>query len=90
MIKEEAKPIPNIDINAPIKAPIEESTEYEMGVTPKNKALYVLGIFGLMVIILLTCSLLVFYLTGFKGKSEDKSIKITQQGPQKNEKSTNP
>jgi hypothetical protein len=62
MIKEEFESVPNIDINTPLKAPIKESTEYEMGVTPKNKTLYALGIFGFIGITFLVLIILFLYL----------------------------
>lgn len=57
-------PVPEIDINVPINAPIEESTGYETKVSPKNKFLYILGIIALLGIVLLTGIILVFYLRG--------------------------
>jgi hypothetical protein len=62
MIKKEFESVPNIDINTPLKAPIKESTEYEMGVTPKNKSLYVLGIIVFAGISLLVLIILFLYL----------------------------
>lgn len=66
--------VPQVDINAPLKAPIEESTVYETAVTPKNRFLYILGLTGFVGISLLACSILIFYLTGFKGKAEYKGV----------------
>jgi hypothetical protein len=58
----ETNPVPQVDINSPLKAPIKESTEYETGVTPKNKTLYALGIFGFIGITFLVLIILFLYL----------------------------
>lgn len=77
--KIEPKPVPAVDINAPLKAVIDESTDYETEVTPRNKFFYIAGIIGLLAIILVTAGLLTFYLTSFKGKGEEKNIEVVEQ-----------
>src|SRR3972149_3720829 len=81
-MNKEEKPVPEVDINAPLKAPLEHSTEYEPGVTPKNKLLYILGIISFLGISLLAVSILVFYLTAFKGKAEEKKVAVVEQAVQ--------
>ena len=71
-------PVPKIDMNASLTVPMDKSTNYDTGVTPKNKYLYILGIFGFAGIILSTCVIFYFYLTGFKGKSEDKNVVVLE------------
>jgi hypothetical protein len=76
-----ALPVPKMDINAPIKVPIGEpgeSTEYATGVTPKNRLLYVLGLVGFVVLSLLVCGILIFYVTGFRSISEQKVVKVVE------------
>ncbi|HET7099052.1 MAG TPA: LytR C-terminal domain-containing protein [Patescibacteria group bacterium] len=76
MVDKINKEVPQIDINTPLKVAIEESTDYKMGVTPKNKLLYIFGIVGFIGIGILVSSLLIFYLTVFKGKSENKAVTV--------------
>lgn len=74
----EIAPVPELDINAAIKAPIEESTGYETGITPKNRFLYILGWFGFLCIVLVSGGIIYFYLTDFKGVSENKSVNVVK------------
>ena len=79
MKTEKTVPVPKVDIDAPLAAQIEKSTEYEGGVTPKNRFLYVLGIFSFIGICLLVGATAYFYLTQFRGKGEEKRVKMVEE-----------
>lgn len=57
--------VPEVDVNAPLKAPIGDPTDYQTALTPENKFFYVAGIFVFALISLIACGLFVIYLTGF-------------------------
>ena len=71
--------VPSVDINAPIKALIEESTDYVGGVTPKNKLLYILGIISFMGIVLLASGVGFYYLTQFRQRQENKEVTVVEE-----------
>src|SRR3989344_7618378 len=71
--------VPSVDINAPIKALIEESTDYVGGETPKNKLLYILGIISFMGIVLLASGVGFYYLTQFRQRQEKKEVIVIEE-----------